>query len=397
MREYNKLTQRLLAEGYTAENHPEWVRVSTSQFGDGNPLHNLNGGFVYYWDKMPEKIFKTPCGLYVKREHTHSSMSWKDEEWTWENDLATIHCPFDKIGCELNHPKLRDERSPAELPLCAVSMTDEEYSEENSYEHYDAIAEWWQNELLEDFKKKKHDRYCLMHMRYSREKEEWSMWKYDPSICKDMRCTGTCQYLGIPIDIKRGNVFYDLRITRTMGDERGTLFEGSLHTSIRKGIKVFRKPTSMTICENYAKLCKKDIECVVSGNLHFDKFMEELRGGTFEYQVENVRAQRKETRDIWQDLSDIKQGIKVLHDSDTAKQSAQKKREEKEKRTEQKKHRLRKKMIEGRELSYSEERQTQKLFSDYERLEIEVAKELKEKELKAEQLSIFDFLGGDKP
>ena len=38
---YNKLTQRLIAEGYTAEDHPDYVYVADKT------LDNYKGGFEY--------------------------------------------------------------------------------------------------------------------------------------------------------------------------------------------------------------------------------------------------------------------------------------------------------------------------------------------------------------
>ena len=47
MSEYNKLTQRLLAEGYTADNYPDYVKIGGENFGKGDPLDNFYGGFEY--------------------------------------------------------------------------------------------------------------------------------------------------------------------------------------------------------------------------------------------------------------------------------------------------------------------------------------------------------------
>ena len=45
--EYNELTKRLLAEGYTVDHYPDYVQVDTSRLPGNNPLNNLSGGFEY--------------------------------------------------------------------------------------------------------------------------------------------------------------------------------------------------------------------------------------------------------------------------------------------------------------------------------------------------------------
>ena len=48
MEEYNLLTQKLLAEGYTVENHPNYVYIRNSYSRNQDPLQNFDGGFRYY-------------------------------------------------------------------------------------------------------------------------------------------------------------------------------------------------------------------------------------------------------------------------------------------------------------------------------------------------------------
>lgn len=393
MREYNKLTQELLAEGYTAENHPSWVRVGSSCYEYGNPLRNLDGGFVYNWKELPDINFQTPCGMHVKRESAMNGMSWHGIDWSFENDMAIIHCPFGRIGCEMNHPILRNEKNMAGTVWCRIEKTDEAYREYRSYEYFKKVADDWKRELMQDLIRERKGHYCLLHMRYFPFEERWELQKYDPDICANIGCMGNCQYLGIPLDKKKGNVFYDLRITQTDPQERGTLFEGTRHTCILKGNKAFKKPVSMTICENYAKLCKKELTRHVLGEWHSEIFFAKFRGDVFEVSVENIRAERKETRDLRQDLQDIREGIKISHVSDDEKQKKRQKQARAAERKEKKKKRLRKMMLEGRELSYVESRQVEKLFADDEIDEIMSERDkVTNKEPEPEQMSIFDFL-----
>ena len=72
----------------------------------------------------------------------------------------------------------------------------------------------------------------------------------------------------------------------------------------------------MLICTNYAKLCRSEIEFKVMGEYHYQKFMAERSGHVFQISVENIRAEKKETRDLRQDLEDIRNGITIVHATD---------------------------------------------------------------------------------
>ena len=59
----------------------------------------------------------------------------------------------------------------------------------------------------------------------------------------------------------------------------------------------------------------------------------------FRYDVENIRIEARESRDLMQDLADIEAGIEVVHQSDLEKAAKVKKRKDREKRKEDKKRR----------------------------------------------------------
>ena len=59
---YNLVTQELLLAGYTAENHPDYVRIPSGVYGK-SPLDNIYGGFEYTQDFLNKKAFRTGCGL----------------------------------------------------------------------------------------------------------------------------------------------------------------------------------------------------------------------------------------------------------------------------------------------------------------------------------------------
>ena len=98
--EYNALTKRLLEEGYSAEHHPDYVRVDIPMWQE-KTLDNYDGGFTYEKWWIVEQTFKTPCSLQCKGIQCHSNMSYMGIEWTFENDMATIHCPYEKKECKL--------------------------------------------------------------------------------------------------------------------------------------------------------------------------------------------------------------------------------------------------------------------------------------------------------
>ena len=60
--EYNALTKRLLEEGYTVDNHPDYVRVDVPMWQE-KTLDNYDGGFTYERWWIFEQTFRTPCGL----------------------------------------------------------------------------------------------------------------------------------------------------------------------------------------------------------------------------------------------------------------------------------------------------------------------------------------------
>ena len=108
-KEYNLLTKRLLEEGYSAEHHPDHVRVDVPMWQE-KTLDNYDGGFTYERWWIFEQTFRTPCGLQCKGLQCHSNMSYMGIEWTFENDMATIRCPYEKKECKLKHEYLQENK-----------------------------------------------------------------------------------------------------------------------------------------------------------------------------------------------------------------------------------------------------------------------------------------------
>lgn len=236
----NLLTQGLLAAGYTVENHPDYTVLKDS-YGGGKSLDNYHGGFTFERKWIREQTFRTPCGLLCKGRQCQSGLSCRDISWTFENDRATVCCPYEKPDCSFRHGYL--QRNPSTRFWCEVHMTAEEYRYEGSVEELQKLHEEEIQEKGMEFSRQRGGRVCREHMVFDRDTQEWQM-HYDPYRCGERRCGGLCPILGHELDEKKGNVFYDLKIRCQRSDLDGTLFEGQVDTSIIRGRKLFSHPVS---------------------------------------------------------------------------------------------------------------------------------------------------------
>ena len=96
---------------------------------------------------------------------------------------------------------------------------------------------------------------------------------------------------------------------------------------ITKGVKFLSKPVSMTIAEAIAIRCKKDIQRREESRRSMDIYL----GKIDKIEVLNIRAERKESRDLIQDLQEIKAGATIHHASDDEKAVKTKKSENRKK------------------------------------------------------------------
>lgn len=337
----NLLTQGLLAAGYTVDDHPDYV-VLNDNYGGGKSLDNYHGGFSFERKWIREQTFRTPCGLLCRGQQCQSSLSAMGIDWTFENDMATVCCPYEKPDCSLRHEYL--QRNPAIRFWCEVHMTAEEYRYEGSVEELQKIHEEEIREKEIEFSLQRGGRVCREHMDFDRDTQEWRM-HYDPYQCGQRRCGGLCPILGYELDKKKGNVFYDLKIRRQRTDLDGTLFEGQVDTSITRGRKLFSHPVSMDICRACVKLCRDRIEWKVRMEYSRQLFYAERYGTEFSVEVLDIRAEQRESRDLMQDLEDIRSGIRVVHASDMEKLEAKAKKQRREKAHEAAVKRLEKKLL----------------------------------------------------
>lgn len=337
----NLLTRGLLASGYTVENHPDYV-VLIDNYGNGKSLDNYHGGFSFERKWIREQTFMTPCGLLCKGRQCHSGLWYMGIEWTFENDMATVGCPYEKTDCKLKHEYL--QKNAAIRSWCEVHMTAEEYRYGGSVEELEKFHEKEIREKREAFREERGGRVCREHMTFDRDTQKWQM-HYDPYRCGQIRCGGLCPILGHELDKKKGNVFYDLKIRQQRADLDGTLFEGQVDTRIIRGRKLFSRPVSMDICRACAKLCRDEIEWKVRMEYSRELFHAEYYGKEFSIEVLDIRAERRESRDLMQDLEDIRSGIRVVHASDMEKLKAKAKKQRREKTHEAAVKRLEKKLL----------------------------------------------------
>lgn len=339
--ERNLLTKGLLAAGYTVEDHPDYV-VLSDNYGGGKSLDNFDGGFRFEWRWLYEQTFRTPCGLLCKGRQCHSGLSYMGIRWTFENDMATVCCPYEKADCRMKHEYL--QKNKVIRFWCEVHMTAEEYRYEGSVEQLEKLHEKEIREKEMKFSLERGGRVCREHMIFDRDTQEWQM-HYDPYRCGQRQCCGLCPILGHELDEKKGNVFYDVKIRRQRIDLDGTLFEGQVDTNITRGRKLFSHPVGMDICRACVKLCRDKIEGKVRMEYFSELFHAERYGKEFTVEVQDIRAERRESRDLMQDLEDIRSGIRVVHASDMEKLEAKAKKERRKKTHEAALKRLEKKLL----------------------------------------------------
>ena len=399
MEKYNNLTRRLLDEGYTAENYPkDKVHIANGGYsGNGNPLDNIYGGFEYNRVYCDAFTYKTGCGMHVVGKNVIDSMGFCGEEWCHENDNPVIRCPYDKPNCPMNDERLQGIHGGGICIqcFCVCHKTEEHYDYENSFEKEEKKRQVEKNRKYQEYADAHNGRICSRHMIYNERTREWHM-NYEPYSCAKMCYSQNvyCPVLGRELSKKRGNVYYDLKTSGTVKqqEEQCSMFDGEQWTHIEKGMRVFDKPCSMDICEAFVKVQSDkilhDYEVNHSTEYMFDK--------SFKAEILNIRAESKPSRDLIQDLQDIKDGITIVHASDSEKRMKEQKKERRKLAQQKKIAKLEKVLIDvGYENlePYSMNRVHADKWLDPERLEeLEQLRQqkIKEEQEKPVQLSLFD-------
>ena len=400
MSKYNLLTKRLLAEGYTADNYPkDKVHIAGGYHtASTGPLDNVYGGFEYNRVYSDNFLYKTGCGMYVKGSNVLTHMGYMGEEWCHENDNPVVRCPYDKAECPLNDKRLHGIFGGGLCIQCwcACHKTDEAYDYEHSFEKANQDRKDEERRKYQEYSDAHNGRVCQNHMYYNERTREWNMY-YEPAICASM-CfaqNGYCPVLGRKLNEKRGNVYYDLKTSgiKKQTEAQRSLFDGERWTHIEKGMRVFKNPCSMDICEAFIKVQSdkilSDYKVNHSTEYLFDK--------SFKAEILNIRAESKPSRDLLQDLQDIRDGIEISHASDNEKQKKEAKKEKRKLAKQKNIERLEKKIIEvGYEnlVEYSADRVHADKWLTPERLdELEQLRKqkIKEEQEKPVQLSLFDM------
>lgn len=297
---YNLLTLQLLYEGYTPENHPEYVQVDSSKLPGKNPLRNLGGGFVYkrgYLDKM---VFKTPCGYHVRGRNVFDNMSCYIS-WQPENNNPVLVCPFageKNFSCARIHPLLKRQQSATQF--CSCCGTGESYNYEMSIEKARADKDAERQRLYEEFSDSKNGHVCINHLRFNEIEGRWEQ-RYAPEKCANHCFSQFCPIRGRELNKKKGNVYYD--VYRSGVYEDG--FIRQEWSRAEKGIRFFKKSVSMDICEAFLKNgAKEKIEWMFNTN-HSSEFIFDK---SLKVEIKNIRAESRPHRDLQQDLLDLKEG-----------------------------------------------------------------------------------------
>ena len=401
MTKYNKLTERLLEQGYTVENYPkDKVHIASGCYSrNGNPLDNIYGGFEYNRIYCDAFTYMTGCGMNVVGKNVLSSMGFMGEEWCHENDNPVIRCPYDKPNCPMNDERLHGMCGGGNCIqcFCVCHKTEEPYDYEHSFEKAEKDRHDEKERKYQEYSKAHNGRICQRHMYYDERTREWHM-VYKPSKCAKMcySSNGYCSILGRELSKKRGNVYYDLKTSGTVKqkEEQCSMFDGEQWTHIEKGIRFFDKPCSMDICEAFVKVQSDEIQHWYMLNHSVDFMFDK----SFRAEILNIRAEAKPSRDLVQDLQDIKDGITITHASDTEKRAKEYKKKKRKEAQQKKIERLEKKLIEvGYENPepYSLDRVHADKWLDPERLEeLERIRrqKLKEEQEKPVQMSLFDMM-----
>ena len=317
----NKLTERLLAEGYSKDNHPDYVSWVT--WGD----------FEYTLKYLSGTVWETPCGLLKQGIDQHNYGSHLGVDYCPENDNPRYGCPYyDELPCP--------HRFPGKLFgwNCAYHKTDKEYDYEKSVEKiwsdWDAI----ESQALKEMTNENFYCACLKWNRYERQYE----YNYFIEECIKLDCKNeVCSFTKKKRDFKKVNIYYD--ISREFKYKIDLLDYNE--RSIEKGVKVFKKAVPLSEAKIWLKQKQADFPIRKNRSDRENLFFTKMHGDTgfdkydyfyFTMTAQNIRIESRESRDLAQDLADISEGFKVVHASDIKKQTADAKRERKIKRKEAK-------------------------------------------------------------
>ena len=317
----NSLTERLLAEGYTKDNHPDYV--VWSHWND----------FEYTQEYLAGSVWESPCGLLKKGIHDYNNGSHMGVTYCPENNNPRYGCPhYDEKPC----PHRFDTKLWGWN--CAFHQTTRVYDYENSVEKL-----WGEWNKIEHKAWKAATANCghCACMEWDRPSRSF-LPNYQVERCMSSDCQNeVCAITKQCRKLEKVNIYYD--VLRKWQYKKGFL-EYSDH-ELEKGVKKFKKAVARTDAEAWLQFNADDLKRPKSRLDCRDEYFSTTHGAAgfgdydyyhFEIAVQNVRIERRESRDLAQDLADIAEGIKVVHASDAIKQQKQDKRNRKLKRQEAK-------------------------------------------------------------
>ena len=334
----NALTRALYAAGWTREHHPDNV-----YWGDFE-------NFSYKWEYLKETVWKTGCGLLVEgRTVSMSDVSYGGIWFCPENGNPIIRCPYSRRDCEQQTGAL------AKYCMCVCSRSDACYDYQNSAEK---VEEELSKKSQAKYLELTGGQYCACVIGSNGFQPGEYQIDFSPDRCIQYGCKNeVCSVTKKRRDLSKVNIFYDIRrewITRA-----GLIEDHK--TTIEKGVKVFGKPVARTDAELWLARKKASYnpfrsKTVIDPHLsgedrqqeYFSKHHKSWPGYDyfeFQYSVENIRIEARETRDLLQDLKAVAEGIEVVHASDLKKEEEKAKHERKEKRSADKSNKLRKKHL----------------------------------------------------
>lgn len=307
-----------------------------------------------------------------------------------------FRCPYDKPECEYNDSRLYGTQGGGLCIqcFCTCHKTDELYDYENSIEKANKERKEERERKYKEYADAHGGRVCQNHMFYDERTKTWIQ-RYDPIRCAKMCLShnGYCPILGRQLSRKRGNVYYDLRKSGAVRHEAQiSLFEKDRWETVKKGIRFLDHPCSMDICEAIAKTSQEAIRWHYEINNSFEKLEDE----TLTWEIYNIRAESKPSRDLMQDLQDLRDGVELVWEDDRIKEEKEQKKEKRKQLRQKAIDRLEKKLIEiGYEnlSATSIDRVHADKWLDLERLEElkNIRKQkIKEEQEKPVQLSLFD-------
>lgn len=307
--EQNKLTAQLFAEGYSKEQYPDYIK-------EFNPFY---GGFVYESDYRDGLVYLTGCGIEVSGKDVIGTCMYLSRDWSYENFNPLIVCPYSREGCAMNHPLLQ-KRAMNGLDFCVCHPKENTKNHVKTLQEVQKRVEMRRKERLKEYKIQNAGHYCLNHMYYSKDKDQWCL-EYNPMKCEYCTAMDVCSLCGRSLSPIRGNVYYDCRIVYASED---TIFMEETATIIFRAIPVFKTEVSMTICEQVVAQCSEKIK---REEFYYPYDMPTLISS----ENFNVRAMSGSRRDIEQDLTEVQRGVQIIYHEDmTEKIQQQKSKRQKE-------------------------------------------------------------------